>query len=136
MEDHSGRSRPEPISESGSRKVNGGKFGIKPQHVAIIAICALGAQMFGYMEQQLLNTYIDHILRLETIFIGVMVSCSAIAGLIFMFVFGILSDNTRSRFGRRRPYLLAGGLIAGSAIIIFGFSHVIFGQTIAAYVFC
>ncbi|MBN2152239.1 MAG: MFS transporter [Candidatus Lokiarchaeota archaeon] len=88
------------------------------------------------MEQQLLNTYIDHILRLDPIFIGIMVSFSAVVGLIFMFVFGILSDNTRSRFGRRRPYLLLGGLVAGTAMITFGFSHVIFGQAIDAYIFC
>ncbi len=28
-------------------------------------------------------------------------------------VFGWLSDNTRTRFGRRRPYMLAGGILAG-----------------------
>ncbi|NMC04054.1 MAG: MFS transporter [Candidatus Lokiarchaeota archaeon] len=112
------------------------KFGIKPLYIGIIAISMLGAQIFGYTEQQLLNTYIDHILRLEPIYIGIMVSCSAIMGLVFNFVFGVLSDNTRSRFGRRRPYLLAGGLISGVSIIAFGFGHIIFGPTIAAYAYC
>jgi GPH family glycoside/pentoside/hexuronide:cation symporter len=28
-------------------------------------------------------------------------------------VFGWMSDNTRSRFGRRRPYILIGGVLAG-----------------------
>src|ERR1035438_6195684 len=28
-------------------------------------------------------------------------------------VFGRLSDNTRTRFGRRRPFLLVGGILAG-----------------------
>lgn len=112
------------------------KYGTRPLYILIIAICGLGAHMFGYMEAQLLNTYIDHVLRLETIFIGIMVSCSAIMGLVFMFVFGVLSDNTRSRFGRRGLYLLWGGLVAGIAIIAFGYAHVLFDDAIAAYVFC
>nr|MDO8086153.1 MFS transporter [Candidatus Sigynarchaeum springense] len=135
MEDMSGNPGPKSGPVNGSRDIRG-NMGIKPQLVAVIAICALGAQIFGYMEQQLLNTYIDHVLRMDTIFIGIMVSFSAVFGLVFMFVFGVLSDNTRSRFGRRRPYLLLGGLIAGIAIITFGFSHVIFRQTIIAYIFC
>jgi len=31
-------------------------------------------------------------------------------------VFGWLSDNTRTRFGRRRPYILAGAVLAGLAL--------------------
>ncbi len=50
-----------------------------------------------------------------------MVSLSATMGLIAMFVWGILSDNTRTKFGRRRPYLLL-GIIAGIAMMFFGLS--------------
>ncbi|WP_457326659.1 MFS transporter, partial [Roseateles sp. P5_E11] len=28
-------------------------------------------------------------------------------------VFGLISDNTRTRFGRRRPFILVGGILAG-----------------------
>ncbi len=97
-------------------------YGIPSFIVGIMGITTLGAQVFGYMESQLLNTYIDHVLRLDYIFISIMVSCSAVMGLIFNFVFGVLSDNTRSRFGRRAPYLLFGGIGSGIALILFGFS--------------
>ena len=98
------------------------KYGIAPRYISIIAFLTLGAQLFGYMEAELLNTYIDHVLNLQPIFIAIMVSSSAVMGLIFLFVFGIFSDNTRSRFGRRRPYLLVGGVVAGVGLFLFGFS--------------
>ncbi|MBD3187665.1 MFS transporter [Candidatus Bathyarchaeota archaeon] len=91
--------------------------------ILVIALMTLGAQMFGYMEAELLNTYIDHVLNRDPIFIAIMVSSSAIMGLIFLFVFGIFSDNTRSRFGRRRPYLLFGGLVAGISMMFFAVSN-------------
>ena len=50
-----------------------------------------------------------------------MVSLSATMGLIMNFVWGVFSDNTRSKFGRRRPYLLL-GMIAGMAMIFYGLS--------------
>ncbi|MHA1758698.1 MAG: MFS transporter, partial [Promethearchaeota archaeon] len=68
-------------------------------------------------------TYLEHVLHLEYIYISIMVSISALFGLIFLLVFGIISDNTRSeRFGRRRPYIFIGGTVAGICMIIYGFS--------------
>jgi MFS family permease len=98
------------------------KYGRAPYVIFLIGLMALGATIFGYMETELLNTYIDHVLNLDFIWIGIMVSFSATMGLIFLFIWGVLSDNTRSRFGRRRPFLLIGGIGAGIGMILFGFS--------------
>ncbi|MFX0103462.1 MAG: MFS transporter [Candidatus Hodarchaeota archaeon] len=99
------------------------KYGTAPNILLLIGIVSMGIQIFGYMEAMLLNTYIDHILGLEPIYIGVMVAGSATMGLLFHFIFGVYSDNTRSKFGRRGPYLLAGGIISGVSMIAFGFSN-------------
>ena len=98
------------------------KYNIAPKIIFLIGLMALGANIFGYMESQFLNTYIRHVLQLDAIYVAVMVSSSAIMGLIFLFVWGIISDNTRSRYGRRRLYLLVGGLVCGISMIVFGFS--------------
>ncbi|MHA1291430.1 MAG: MFS transporter [Promethearchaeota archaeon] len=100
------------------------KYGIAPYIILLIGLMTFAAQFFGYMEAELLNTYIDHVLNLDYIYIGIMVSFSATMGLIFLFVWGVVSDNTRSeRFGRRAPYLLIGGIGAGIGMILFGFSE-------------
>ena len=98
------------------------KYGMAPKVIALIGIVTFGAQTFGYLEAELLNTYITHVLKEQYIYVGIMVACSAIMGLIFLFVWGIISDNTRSKFGRRRPYILLGGIICGISLIVFGFS--------------
>ncbi len=95
--------------------------------IILIGLMALGAQCFGYMEAQLLNTYIDHVLNLDYIYIGIMVSFSAIMGLIFLFVWGVISDNFRNKkWGRRAPFLLLGGIGSGLGMILFGYSETYF----------
>ena len=87
----------------------------------IVGIMLAGTTIFGYFEATLFNTYLDHVLNLPYYYISIMVSLSAIVGLISMIIWGIKSDNTRSRYGRRRPYLLS-GFIAGIAMIAFAFA--------------
>jgi maltose/moltooligosaccharide transporter len=82
----------------------------------------MGDKLFFFFEQNYFNTYLDHVLFLPPLYISIMVSLSATMGLIAMIVWGILSDSTRTKFGRRRPYLLMGGMIAGIAMIVYGLS--------------
>lgn len=88
----------------------------------IIGIVFAADMIFGFAEQNFLNTYLIHVLGLTEIHVAIMVSLSATVGLIFLLVWGIISDNTRSKYGRRRPYLLIGGLVSGTAMIIYAFS--------------
>ncbi|MFX0186956.1 MAG: MFS transporter [Candidatus Hodarchaeota archaeon] len=88
----------------------------------LVGILFAGATIFGYFEATFFNTYLDHQLNLPYYYISIMVSLSATMGLIMMVVWGIKSDNTRSKFGRRSPYLLL-GFIAGFAMIAFAFAE-------------
>jgi MFS family permease len=51
-----------------------------------------------------------------------MVGLSAAVGLIMNFTWGIVSDNTRSKYGRRRPFLLF-SIFAGIGMILAAFSY-------------
>jgi maltose/moltooligosaccharide transporter len=90
--------------------------------VILIGIIYAAAQIFGYLEANIFNTYLVHVLNSPLIAITIMVNLSATVGLISNFLFGILSDNTRTKFGRRKPYILFGGLLAGIMMILYAFS--------------
>ena len=51
---------------------------------------------------------------------GIVNSCSAIAGLVSNLVFGNFSDRSRSRFGRRTPWILGGAVVAGVLLFFTG----------------
>lgn len=88
----------------------------------LMGLLFIADQFFGFMEQNLFNTYLVHVLGLEAIYVSIMVSLSSVMGLIFCLVWGIKSDNTRTKYGRRRPFLLMGGVVSGFAMIVFAFS--------------
>jgi MFS family permease len=61
-------------------------------------------------------------------------SSGALVALIVMPLAGAASDHSRSRFGRRRPFVLAGALLNAIALLVFAGSPSL-GWLIAAYAF-
>jgi MFS family permease len=52
--------------------------------------------------------------------LGSISAITAVVSLVSNLVFGNLSDRTRSRFGRRAPWILAGGVIGGVSLFAIG----------------
>ena len=90
--------------------------------VFIIGVLWLADTFFYFFEQNIFNTYITNVLRLGDLYVSLMVGLSAALGLIMNFTWGIISDNTRSKYGRRRPYLLF-SIFAGIGMILASFSN-------------
>lgn len=109
--------------------------GLLKRQVLLIGLLYMGDYLFFFFEQNYFNTYLDHVLYLPELYISVMVSLSATVGLITMFLWGMISDNTRSKFGRRRPYLLF-GILAGAGMVLYGLGFPLFGQSSNAYLWC
>ncbi|MFX1391901.1 MAG: MFS transporter [Promethearchaeota archaeon] len=104
--------------------------------VLLIGMLLAGDIIFGFFEQNYLNTYLEQVLNLAPLFISLMVSLSAVVGLIMNLTWGIVSDNTRSKYGRRRPFLLM-GIISGISMILFAFSiDLAGGNVMTAYIIC
>ena len=109
--------------------------GLLLRQVLFIGMLFMGEYLFFFFEQNYFNTYLDHVLFLPELYISIMVSLSATVGLISMYLWGIASDNTRSKFGRRRPFLLF-GIVAGIAMVLYGLAFPLFGRTLNAYLWC
>lgn len=90
--------------------------------VFIIGILWLADTFFYFFEQNIFNTYVTNVLTLSDLFVSLMVGLSAAVGLIMNFIWGIISDNTRSKYGRRRPFLLF-SIFAGTGMILASFSN-------------
>ncbi|MHA1661443.1 MAG: MFS transporter, partial [Promethearchaeota archaeon] len=88
----------------------------------VIGVIYAADQVYGFVESNFFNTYLSHVLGLSEIYVSIMVASSATMGMIFLLIWGIFSDNTRSKFGRRKPYILIGGVVSGTAAIIYAFS--------------
>ena len=101
----------------------------------LIGLLYMGDYLFFFFEQNYFNTYLEHVLYLPELFISIMVSLSATVGLLSMPLWGIASDNTRSKYGRRRPFLLF-GIMAGLGMVLFSFAYLLFGRTEIAYIWC
>lgn len=71
-----------------------------PQHLRDIAGEAASTTIFGYVN-----------------------AATAVASLIANLLFGNLSDRTRSRFGRRTPWIFWGAILAGVTLFLIGLSN-------------
>ncbi len=101
----------------------------------LIGLLYMGDYLFFFFEQNYFNTYLDHVLYLPELFISIMVSLSATVGLISMPLWGITSDNSRTKYSRRRPFLLF-NIIAGFGMVLFSFAYLLFGRTQIAFIWC
>ncbi len=96
---------------------------IHRKDVILLGMMAFTLGLFTVLEGMLFNLFILDVLELTYFEIGIMVSISAAVGTTFFIIWGAVSDNTRSRFGRRLPFILLGGLSVSILIILFSFSN-------------
>ncbi|GLT36951.1 hypothetical protein SLA2020_112960 [Shorea laevis] len=82
---------------------------------------AAGVQFGWALQLSLLTPYIQT-LGIEHAFSSFIWLCGPITGLVVQPCVGIWSDKCTSKFGRRRPFIVAGSLMISVAVIIIGFS--------------
>ena len=54
-----------------------------------------------------------------------------LSGLIMQPVVGVLADSSKSKWGRRRPFMIGGSLIVGACLVILGWTAEIVGSLVA-----
>ncbi|KAJ7953781.1 Sucrose transport protein [Quillaja saponaria] len=117
---------PSPSSSSG-REANG-SANISPvvPHSSLInlilsCMVAAGVQFGWALQLSLLTPYIQT-LGIGHAFSSFIWLCGPITGLVVQPCVGIWSDKCTSKYGRRRPFILAGSLMISVAVILIGFS--------------
>jgi MFS family permease len=110
-------------------------------HWAALQQLIIPAQVNGLLEEQAPGTSAADRLAFSGANSPLLIALVAAPGLIIALIgnplFGLLSDRTTGRFGRRRPYVLFGALanVVGLAVMAFGpnlFLHEHSGQTLSA----
>ena len=78
--------------------------------------------VFGGGGQAILSVlfliYLTNVLRIEPALAGLVMLVSKVWDAVFDPFLGVLTDNTRTRLGRRRPYILIGGILLVPAMAL------------------
>ena len=82
------------------------------------ALGFLGLQ-FAWQMRIILSAPVTEGLGASPFIYGLIWLAGPFTGMVVQPLVGVLSDNTKSRFGRRRPYLLGGAIITGLALWAF-----------------
>jgi len=86
--------------------------------VLALSFTALGTTVFSEIQGQWFNSYVK-ITEGGLFGAAVLVAVSAVLGAIFYLVFGTISDNIRTRFGRRVPLYMIGAFTTAGLMFLF-----------------
>lgn len=87
----------------------------------LITIGLLGVQIFWSVEMSYASPYLLS-LGLSKSYMALVFVAGPLSGLIVQPLIGLLADKSKSRFGRRRPYIVLGGAICIFAMMLLGFT--------------
>ncbi len=85
----------------------------------IMAALAITGQIAWAVENTWFNTFVFDKITPDPRPIAWMVAASAVTATLTTLLMGTLSDRTRSRWGRRRPYILLGYILWGFSTLLF-----------------
>jgi MFS family permease len=85
----------------------------------VMTVLALTGQIAWAVENSWFNTFVYDTITPDPRPVAWMVGASAITATLTTLLMGTLSDRTRSRWGRRRPFILFGYILWGISTILF-----------------
>ncbi|KAJ3559646.1 hypothetical protein NM688_g217 [Phlebia brevispora] len=103
---------------AGTSKILGPKF----LQLPVLSIGLLGVQVLWSVEMSYGTPYLIS-LGLSKSAVAMVFLAGPISGLVVQPLIGVLADNSKSRFGRRRPYMLGGVAICTAGMLLLGFTR-------------
>ncbi|KZT71321.1 MFS general substrate transporter [Daedalea quercina L-15889] len=115
---------PEGGSEHSNAQLTGVAKVLGPRWLQLpaLTIGLLGVQVFWSIEMSYGTPYLIS-LGLSKSAVATVFLAGPISGLLVQPLIGFLADNSKSRFGRRRPYMFAGTCICVFAMLLLGFTR-------------
>ena len=100
--------------------------------IQLINLCIgfLGLQ-FAWSMQIALSSRVTEPLGADPLTFGLMWLAGPITGILVQPIIGVISDNTWTRFGRRRPFLMLGAILGSIALVLFPMTKVIGEQCLS-----
>ncbi len=92
---------------------------ITPRAWFVMVALALTGQIAWAVENSWFNTFVFDTITPDPRPVAWMVAASAITATLTTLLMGTLSDRTRSRWGRRRPFILFGYILWGLSTVLF-----------------
>nr|GLL39422.1 sucrose transport protein SUC5-like [Ipomoea trifida] len=89
--------------------------------IMMVAAIAAGVQFGWALQLSLLTPYVQ-LLGIPHKFASFIWLCGPISGMIVQPLVGYYSDNSTCRFGRRRPFIVAGAFLVIIAVFLIGFA--------------
>ncbi|KAG2007431.1 sucrose transporter [Coprinopsis cinerea AmutBmut pab1-1] len=116
-------------SEEGDAGQNARKFtgvahivGPRWAHLPTLTVGLLGVQVFWSVEMSYASPYLLS-LGLSKSSMAIVFLAGPLSGLIMQPLIGVLADNSTSRFGRRRPYMMLGTVLCMAGMLLLGFTR-------------
>ncbi|KAJ7594111.1 major facilitator superfamily domain-containing protein [Mycena floridula] len=92
----------------------------------LLTVSFLGVQIFWSVEMGYASPYLIS-LGLSKSMMAVVFLAGPLSGLLMQPLIGVLADQSTSRFGRRRPYMLGGTIVCLIAMLLFGWTRQVTG---------
>lgn len=91
--------------------------------MTLFGFATLGASMFWSVNFAIVPLLLERIIPSATL-IGFALSLGAVSGVLMPIFAGLISDRIETSWGKRRPFILFGGIIASIAVILVPLSRV------------
>ncbi len=95
------------------------------RNVILISFGAFIWSIYLSIQGQFLNDYIADMGAYSPLKISLMVSLVAITGAFASIIFGAISDNLRTKIGRRKPFIIIGGVFSALFFFLVPFQNAV-----------
>ncbi|KAF1985959.1 MFS general substrate transporter [Aulographum hederae CBS 113979] len=119
---------PQPSSWVGTPKIKGSSESIR---MALLTASLIGIQFTWGIEMTYCTPYLLE-LGLTKSKVSLVWIAGPLSGLIMQPVVGIIADRSKSKWGRRRPFMVVGAAIVSLSLLVLGWTAEIVGLFVAA----